>query len=100
VVSALVGRKVRSIERRGKWIRILLDDGTRLFSHFGLTGKWVRRDRDAPTERFERARIDTSRASLRYVDPRMFGRIAVSDVDVAGWTSLGPDPLVDGIDLA
>lgn len=99
VVSAIVGRTVRSIDRRGKWLRIVLDDGTRVFSHFGLTGKWVHRSRDAPTERSERARIDVEHASVRYLDPRMFGRIAVSKDDVAGWTSLGPDPLVDGIDV-
>ena len=98
-LAAVVGRTVKSIERRGKWIRVVLDDGTRLFSHFGLTGKWVLRDRGAPTERFERARIDTAKSSLRYVDARMFGRIEVAKDDVKGWSKLGPDPLVDGIDV-
>jgi formamidopyrimidine-DNA glycosylase len=98
-LATIVGRKVKAIERKGKWIRVTFDGGARLFSHFGLTGKWVLRDRDAETERYERARIDTSKSSLRYLDPRMFGRIEVSERDVPGWTKLGPDPLVDGIDV-
>jgi formamidopyrimidine-DNA glycosylase len=30
----------------------------------------------------------------------MFGRIEVAKDDVPGWTKLGPDPVVDGIDVA
>src|SRR3954447_16181659 len=73
---ALVGRSVRDVERRGKWIRVELGDGGRLFSHLGMTGDWVRRDAGAPAERFERARIDVTRgsesSSVRYVDSRRF----------------------------
>ena len=103
IVRALRGRTLRSIARHGKWIRIVLDDGTRVFSHFGMSGKWVLRAIDAPAERWERMRLDvrkgTKHRSVRYVDPRMLGRITVSPHDVDGWLALGPDPLNDGIDL-
>jgi len=99
---ALVGRTLRDVARRGKWIRIELDDGTRVFSHLGMTGWWVARDGDAGAERFERARIDLRRrehdSSIRYVDSRRFGRLVVAREDIAEWSALGPDPLVDGID--
>jgi formamidopyrimidine-DNA glycosylase len=100
--STLVGRSIRDIGRRGKWLRIVLDDGTRLFSHLGMTGWWVERDADAPTERSERARIDVARRgrqarSVRYVDARRFGRLIVAKNDIAEWRALGPDPLVEGI---
>lgn len=112
VVRALEGRKVVAIERRGKWLRIVLDRG-RVFSHLGMTGKWVRartakgREDDAPV-RFEKVAIDVlvgksaSRRSIRYLDPRLFGRFVVvprDGDDLAVWTSLGPDPLLDGIDV-
>jgi formamidopyrimidine-DNA glycosylase len=103
LARALVGRSVRGVERRGKWIRIELDDSTRLFSHLGMTGDWVQRDAGAPAARFERARIDVARgadaSSVRYVDSRRFGRLIVAKEDIPEWRSLGPDPLVDGIDL-
>jgi formamidopyrimidine-DNA glycosylase len=101
-LERLVGHVVKRIERRGKQLRIQLDDETRLFSHFGMTGKWVRRPESAEAERWERARIDIHKDgktnSLRYVDPRMLGRLEVASEDVRPWTKLGPDPLNDGID--
>ena len=101
--QATEGRTVRDVSRRGKWLKVLLDDGGRLFSHLGMTGWWVERDASAPTERSERARIDVARedgrnASARYLDSRRFGRLIVADRDIDEWSTLGPDPLVDGID--
>ncbi|HEY1957901.1 MAG TPA: bifunctional DNA-formamidopyrimidine glycosylase/DNA-(apurinic or apyrimidinic site) lyase [Polyangiaceae bacterium] len=99
---ALVGRRVVGIDRRGKWLRVRLDDGARVFSHLGLTGWWVARPPEAPPERFERARIDVARgkrrASVRYVDPRRFGRLLAAREDIEPWRELGPDPLLDGLD--
>jgi formamidopyrimidine-DNA glycosylase len=39
---------------------------------------------------------------VRYVDPRIFGRFVVvsgDGADLPVWSALGPDPLVDGIDV-
>jgi formamidopyrimidine-DNA glycosylase len=100
---ALTGRSVERVERRGKWLRLDLDDGGKVFSHLGMTGGWVRVAIGAPVARFERARIDAvlrGRAfSLRYVDARRFGRLLAVREDIADWTALGPDLLADGIDV-
>jgi formamidopyrimidine-DNA glycosylase len=101
--AALRGRTVRGVSRRGKWLRIELDDGRRLFSHLGMTGDWVRRAPEAPAHASERVRIDVVRAggrrsSVRYVDTRRFGRLIVAREDIPEWRELGPDPLADGID--
>lgn len=102
IARALDGRRVVAVDRRGKWLRIILDDDSRAFSHFGMSGRWVRRDVDLEPMRSERLRIDVKKrgrvTSLRYVDPRMFGRFVVARDDLAAWTALGPDPLVDGVD--
>src|SRR5579883_382746 len=100
---ALSGRRVRGVSRRGKWLRIELDDGHRLFSHLGMTGSWVERDAGAGPERHERARIDVARddgrrSSLRYVDARRLGRLVLAREDIPEWRALGPDPLADGVD--
>ena len=100
---ALVGRTFVRIERRGKWLRIDLDDGGKVFSHLGMTGDWVRVAAGAPAVRFERARIDVvlrGRAfSVRYADARRFGRLLAVREDIGDWTTLGPDLLSDGIDM-
>ncbi len=96
----LAGKRVETLERRGKWIRLALSGGAVLHSHLGMTGKWVLRDRSDGPQKYERARFDTRRRSVRYLDPRLFGRLLASPhgEPLAAWDALGPDPLVDGID--
>jgi formamidopyrimidine-DNA glycosylase len=99
----VVGRTVEGVARKGKWLRVELGDGGRVFSHHGMTGDWVRVRADAEPVPFERARFDVVRGgkawSVRYVDPRRFGRLVAARDDIDDWTALGPDPLADGIDL-
>jgi formamidopyrimidine-DNA glycosylase len=99
---ALTGRGVRAIDRRGKWLRISLEGGGFVFSHLGMTG-WFELARDDAPLRFERVRLTIARgrklARVAYVDARRFGHMRVADEEVAAWSSLGPDPLDDEIDL-
>jgi formamidopyrimidine-DNA glycosylase len=96
-------RTIVALSRRGKWLRIDLDDGGKVFSHLGMTGSWVQVAADTPPQRFERARIDVTKrgraSSVRYVDSRRFGRLVPAKRDIAVWSALGPDPLADGIDV-
>jgi formamidopyrimidine-DNA glycosylase len=100
---ALVGKTVERVERKGKWLKVVLEGDGRLFSHLGMTGEWVHEARDAPCGRFERARLDVSKrgrsTSVRYHDSRRFGRLVVAREDIAEWTALGPDPLDGGLDV-
>lgn len=100
---ALMGKRVRAVRRRGKWLKIELDDGSRLFSHLGMTGDWVCRERADRPEHLERARIDVVQRggrerSVRYVDARRFGRLIAARQDIPQWNELGADPLLEGID--
>jgi formamidopyrimidine-DNA glycosylase len=101
LVELLDGAVVRAVERRGKWLRLRLSTGT-LYSHLGMTGKWVKRRRQDPSERHERARLDAGPSSVRYLDARLFGRLVAAhgEAPIAEWAALGPDPLVDGLDPA
>ena len=100
---AVTSRKVLAVTRRGKWLRIALDDGALIFSHLGMSGKWVMAALDASDRKHERARMLAAKGKkqhrVSYVDPRMFGRIVAARQDIPEWTELGPDPLNDGIDL-
>jgi formamidopyrimidine-DNA glycosylase len=103
----LAGARIDGIRRVGKNLLVTLQAPGRpplgLWSHLGMTGKWVRRrsgDPRPPHARVDLTLDDGSR--LVYVDPRMFGRLrwvpgAAFDA-VAELRALGPDPLTDGID--
>jgi formamidopyrimidine-DNA glycosylase len=107
-LETLAGARFRAVERRGKNLLVTLAraDGqpVGVWSHLGMTGKWLRRRADDAAPRFSRLRIDLDDGtSLHYADLRLFGRFRV--VPGAGFealpdiAALGPDPLDDGIDV-
>jgi formamidopyrimidine-DNA glycosylase len=102
-VSGLTGRIVDRIERRGKWLKLTLDDGHLLFVHLGMTGWFEHVRRGQADLRFDRIRLDVVKSGKRsrivYVDARRWGRLVLANDDIPTWKSLGPDPLDDGIDL-
>jgi formamidopyrimidine-DNA glycosylase len=107
-LQALRGVRFERFDRRGKNL-LLTARGPRgpvgLWSHLGMTGKWVRRTAGTPAPRFARAALALDdRQVLHYCDMRLFGRLQVVPgarfEDLPELRALGPDPLVDGIDLA
>lgn len=116
-VRRLTKKTIASIDRKGKWLRFILDDGTKLFVHLGMTGWFFDATGGAVNHplqsasasmksdllRFERVRFDIIHERIRntviYVDPRRWGRMILSKDDIDAWTELGPDPLTDGIDV-
>ncbi|HMF41721.1 MAG TPA: DNA-formamidopyrimidine glycosylase [Polyangia bacterium] len=107
-LAALAGARFEDVRRRGKNLLVTLTKGRGghigIWSHLGMTGKWLRRrTRDAPP-RFARVRIDLDDGvTLHYADMRLFGRFRlVPDArfeSLADIAALGPDPLNDGIDV-
>jgi formamidopyrimidine-DNA glycosylase len=95
------------VNRTGKNLLLTLRraDGAPLgvWSHLGMTGKWLRRPAGEEKPRFARVSLalDDGQA-LHYCDMRLFGRFRVIKdgrfSDVAEIAALGPDPLADGID--
>lgn len=104
-VEDLVGRRLTSWDRRGKYLVMRLEPIaareplTGLVSHLGMTGKWVR---TPPGRRFERLALtldDGGRVAL--LDARRLGRTWLVTGDPAAHprvAALGPDPLRDGLD--
>lgn len=101
-VQQLRGARVEAVERRGKWIRVRLAGGLRLFVHLGMTGWFEPSQLGAAPLRFERVAFDLARGSQRsrvsFVDPRRWGRLVLAHEDIETWSALGPDPLSDGVD--
>ncbi|GIW17907.1 MAG: formamidopyrimidine-DNA glycosylase [Tepidiforma sp.] len=94
----LVGRTIRSLGRRGKYLLFELDDGRWFAAHLRMTGRLVWRERSAPPEPYERAVIHLDDGhDLRWSDLRKFGtwRIHASAEEVTA--KLGPEPIDAGL---
>jgi formamidopyrimidine-DNA glycosylase len=107
-LAILMGARLEEVRRRGKNLLLTLTTPKGgpigVWSHLGMTGKWLRRRTRQPAPRFARVRIDLDDGtSLHYADLRLFGRFRV--VPGARFESLpeiealGPDPLNDGVDV-
>jgi len=102
--DALSGRVVSRIERKGKLLLLCFDPDVFLVCHLGMSGRWVRRERtdEAPRNSKARLLLEDGRV-LHLVDPRMLGRLEITTLrDLRArkeWKALGPDPLLDGIDV-
>jgi formamidopyrimidine-DNA glycosylase len=105
-MQALVGARFRDVRRVGKNLLVTLAAASGplgLWSHLGLSGKWLRRGSGDPEPRFARLVLELDdRSLLYYVDTRIFGRVrlvpAAAFDEIAELSALGPDPLTDGID--
>jgi formamidopyrimidine-DNA glycosylase len=90
LAEKFAGRSIRSVQRRGKFILITLDQGT-LAVHLGMTGKLLIDSAETP---YTHGIFTLDRGVLLYDDPRQFGRIEWSPARV---NKLGPEPLEIGL---
>src|SRR3569623_2896762 len=106
-LKALVGARLAEIERRGKNLLWTFAAGDKksvgVWSHLGMTGKWMRRAPADAAPRFSRVRLDfEGGATLHFADMRLFGFFRLvpgADFDALPVSAaLGPDPLRQGID--
>ena len=110
-VKRLTGRRLETVERRGKYIVMPLDQKApdraqeRLVVHLGMTGHLRMWEPEEPAEKHTHLRIllDAG-AELRYDDPRQFGRLLLgSEAEhiLAGvFPRLGPEPLAEDFSAA
>lgn len=86
----LADRTIQSIQRRGKFIVMQLDEGT-LTVHLGMTGKLLL---DAAPTKHTHGIFTLDTGSLIYTDQRQFGRILWNH----DLSRLGPEPLTIGLE--
>jgi formamidopyrimidine-DNA glycosylase len=98
--SRLVGRKITGVERRGKYLLCRLDGGDVLVIHLGMSGQLLRaKTARENTGKHTHVTITfTQGGQLRFVDPRTFGEMFVTELDdvekqVNELAHLGLDPL-------
>ena len=74
--SQLVGRRVESVHRRGKWLLVGLDGGAFLMVHLGMTGRFTVVAPAAETEPHTHLVFPLDNAhELRFRDARRFGSV-------------------------
>jgi formamidopyrimidine-DNA glycosylase len=96
----LEGKKMTGVERRGKYILVKLEGGEVLVIHLGMSGQLIRTKgtRDTMAKHTHVVITFTQGGQLRFIDPRTFGEMFVTDLDVvekevSELAHLGLDPL-------
>jgi formamidopyrimidine-DNA glycosylase len=99
-IGLLEGRKITSVQRRGKYLVIRLDGVEALVVHLGMSGQLLRAKsaREKPPKHTHVVITFTQGGLLRFVDPRTFGEMFVTKYDdleeqVEELAHLGLDPL-------
>ncbi len=93
---SLKGRTLTEARRKGKMLDFLLDDGSHLLSHLGMTGTWLVTDA-FPSEKHSHLILEgltpAGKRFLTYNDPRRFGHLYHLDPRSAQikLDELGPD---------
>jgi formamidopyrimidine-DNA glycosylase len=93
--TALTGRTIHNIKRRGKYLHLYLDDDQVWLIHLGMTGQLLVGNPDAPVLLHDHILIALSNGQqLRYNDTRRFGLMMLgSEDEINTQTGLGVEPL-------
>jgi formamidopyrimidine-DNA glycosylase len=101
-ITKVEGRKITAVSRKGKYLLLKLDDGNLLVVHLGMSGQLLRaKSAREPTLKHTHVVLTfTQGGQLRYVDPRTFGELFVTEPDelaheLPELAHLGFDPLDD-----
>jgi formamidopyrimidine-DNA glycosylase len=102
--ESLVGRTVRAVRRRGKYLLLDLDAGL-LLLHLGMSGSLNFAPKHGEAGLHDHFDLVTSRGVLRLNDPRRFGAVVFATAEDAPESvkllgRLGVEPLTDAFELA
>ena len=98
-INRLEGKKFTGVERRGKYLLARLEGGDVLVMHLGMSGQLLRTktSRDSKAKHTHVIITFTQGGQLRFIDPRTFGEMFVTEADelnkVSELNHLGLDPL-------
>ena len=90
MAARLAGRRIRAIQRYGKFILISIEGGGYLIVHLGMTGRLLL---GGAPGKHTHAILTFDRGVLLYDDSRQFGRLQFSESFPERVARLGPEPL-------
>ncbi|MDP1834510.1 MAG: DNA-formamidopyrimidine glycosylase [Chlamydiales bacterium] len=97
--KTIVGQKIVSISRRGKWIVFTLSRNI-LLIHLRMTGKLFIDSLEERHQPYERVRLTLDdETELHYVDPRKFGKWSLLPKNSEILANVGVEPLSDDFAL-
>jgi len=103
-VRRLRGRRIRTIERRGKYLLVSLSGDRLMIGHLRMTGDFVVVPRRAPRRPHTRLVLGVGRDDVRFVDQRRFGHVDLIDArdtgTFVGLRTLGVEPLTPAFSLS
>ena len=103
-LKKLVGTRLTAVRRIGKYLLLDTDGPSSLLVHLGMTGRLRLHEHGDPRAPHTHVVLDLGDRELRFVDARRFGQVDVvqraTEREHVALAVLGPDPLVDGIDVA
>ena len=96
----LAGKKITKVERKGKYLLLMLEGGDVLVVHFGMSGQFVRGTKRQGLPQHTHVTMEFQQGGdLRYIDPRTFGEMFVTSADELGKVKeldhIAIDPLED-----
>jgi len=90
----LVGQKILAVQRRAKYLDIVLEDGWHLIIHLRMSGRLLVQAQTQDPDSHIRAAFSLGDGrSLRFKDTRKFGRVWLSQQPQNIFKGLGPEPL-------
>jgi formamidopyrimidine-DNA glycosylase len=99
----LIGKKVKNLGRRAKFLLITLVDGTILITHLGMSGSFrIFKTNPPPLDKHDHVVFNISNGfEIRYNDPRRFGFMGLTtEAEIAGHpmlSKIGPEPVYPGV---
>ena len=96
----ILGERIKSVNRRAKYLILLMDSGARLIFHLGMTGRLSLLRQASPKTKHDHLLLQLDNGmQLRFNDIRRFGFIQVlepgKDFSRTSLANLGPEPLSD-----
>ncbi len=96
----LLGERIEAVGRRGKYLRLELASGQYLLLHLRMTGALIAQERGLPPPSYAKLKFSLSGdTDLYFTDIRTFGTLYLlrpGELGIAGYDSLGPEPLTAG----
>jgi formamidopyrimidine-DNA glycosylase len=81
----LTGKKITKVGRKGKYVLLYLDDGQVLVVHFGMSGQFLRGTKRQGLPQHTHVVMEfVQGGDLRFIDPRTFGEMFVTNADALG----------------
>ena len=109
-LSSIIGSKIKSVNRRGKFLWLTLDRPVAIVAHLGMSGQLLVQPQSAPAHKHLRASfllagktLSQKQNEIRFVDQRTFGWVSIEEYlgDVPTSVShIAIDPFEPEFDLA